>query len=283
MKNARDSFILNNGNKIPCVGYGTWRTPDGELCVESTLRALELGYRHIDTAAYYKNEQSVGEAIKRSAVAREEIFVTSKLWNTEHAYDKAIAALDASLRALSLDYLDLYLIHWPRPACIREEWEQANAQTWRALEDAQKAGKIKNIGVSNFMPKHLDALLRTARVVPAVNQIEYHIGQTTPETVNYCRQKGILVEAWAPLNRGLALDNGKIAEIAANHGKSTAQIHLRYCLQNGVLPLPKSVTPERIKENSEIFDFELSGEEMAALDALPYLGGSGHDPDNIAF
>ena len=283
MKNVRTPIILNDGNSIPCVGYGTWRTPEGDLCVDSTMLALELGYRHIDTAAYYKNEQSVGEAIKKSGIAREEIFVTSKLWNTEHSYEKALTALDASLKALSLDYLDLYLIHWPRPACIREEWETANAETWRALEDAKRQGKIKSIGVSNFMPKHLEALLKTAEILPAVNQIEYHIGQTTPETVNYCRQKGILIEAWAPLNRGLALNNEKIAQIAEKHGKSTAQIHLRYCLQNGVLPLPKSVTPERIKENMEIFDFELSLDEMRELDALPYLGGSGHDPDNIAF
>ena len=283
MKSVLDKFILNNGNSIPCVGYGTWRTPDGELCVSSTVNAISLGYRHIDTAAYYKNENRVGEAVKKCGVAREELFVTSKLWNTEHSYEKACAALDASLSALSLDYLDLYLIHWPRPACIRDVWEEANAESWRALEDMQKAGKIKNIGVSNFMPKHLDALLKTANVIPAVNQIEYHIGQSNPETVNYCRQKGILVEAWAPLNRGLALNNEKIVQIAENHGKSTAQIHLRYCIQNGILPLPKSVTPERIKENMEIFDFALTDEEMRELDALPYLGGSGHDPDNIAF
>ncbi len=283
MKGPADKFILNNGNPIPCVGYGTWRTPDGDACVDATLCALSAGYRHIDTAAYYKNEPSVGEAIKQSGISREEIFVTSKLWNTEHSYERAVAALDASLCRLGLDYLDLYLIHWPRPACVRDTWEDANAETWRALEDMQKAGKIKNIGVSNFMPKHLDALLADATVTPAVNQIEYHIGQTTPETVNYCRQKGILVEAWAPLNRGLALENEQIASIAKAHGRSTAQIHLRYCLQNGILPLPKSVTPERIKENLDIFDFALTDDEMAALNALPYLGGSGHDPDNIAF
>ena len=283
MKGPQDNFILNNGNTIPCIGYGTWRTPDGDLCVESTLCAISAGYRHIDTAAYYKNEPSVGEAIKKSSLSRDEIFVTSKLWNTEHSYEKAIQALDGSLSRLGLDYLDLYLIHWPRPACVRDSWEEANAQTWRAFEDMQKAGKIKNIGVSNFMPKHLDALLSSASITPAVNQIEYHIGQITPETVNYCSQKGILIEAWAPLNRGLALENAQIAKIAAAHGKSTAQIHLRYCVQNGILPLPKSVTPERIRENLEIFDFALTDEEMATLDALPYLGGSGHDPDNIAF
>ncbi len=283
MKNIRDTFTLNNGNKIPCVGYGTWRTPDGDLCVSSTLTALREGYRHIDTAAYYKNENSVGIAIKKSDIPREEIFVTSKLWNTEHSYEKAIAALDASLLKVGLDYLDLYLIHWPRPISIRDNWEEANADTWRAFEDMQKAGKIKNIGVSNFMPKHLDSLLASANVVPAVNQIEYHIGQTTPETVNYCSQKGILIEAWAPLNRGLALENEEIAKIAKAHGKSTAQIHLRFCLQNGILPLPKSVTPERIKENADIFTFSLSDGEMKTLASLPYLGGSGHNPDNIAF
>ena len=283
MKNVRDTFTLNNKNEIPCVGYGTWRTPDGDACVSATLCALREGYRHIDTAAYYKNERSVGIAIKESKIPREEIFVTSKLWNTEHSYEKAIAALDASLVNLGLDYLDLYLVHWPRPISVRDCWEEANAQTWRAFEDMQKAGKIKNIGVSNFMPKHLDALLSTAKIIPAVNQIEYHIGQITPETVNYCRQKGILIEAWAPLNRGLALENEEIAKIAAAHKKSTAQIHLRYCLQNGVLPLPKSVTPERIKENADIFSFSLSDEEMKTLDLLPYLGGSGHNPDDIAF
>ena len=151
------------------------------------------------------------------------------------------------------------------------------------MEEMQKAGKIKNIGVSNFMPKHLNSLLSYASITPAVNQIEYHIGQSNPETVNYCRQKGILIEAWAPLNRGLALENETIAEVAKSHSKSTAQIHLRYCIQNGILPLPKSVTPERIAENMDIFDFSLTDEEIKTLYSLPYLGGSGHNPDNIAF
>lgn len=283
MKDLHFSYTLSDGGQIPCLGYGTWRTPDGDVCVRATLDALRAGYRHIDTAAYYKNERSVGEAVARSGICRDEIFLTSKLWNTEHSEKKAYAALDASLISLGVDYLDLYLIHWPRPACIKDCWEEANAETWYALEMMQKAGKIKHIGVSNFLPHHTDALLKSAKVIPAVNQIEYHIGQVDTENVNYCKQKGILVEAWAPLNRGLALNEPTIVEIAKNHGKSTAQIHLRYCVQNGILPLPKSVTPERIRENTCIFDFELSPDEMAALDSLPYLGGSGHDPDNIAF
>ena len=283
MKNQKDTFILNDGNKIPCVGYGTWRTPDGEDCVRATEYAISAGYRHIDTAFFYKNEKSVGRAIKNCGVEREELFVTSKLWNTEHTYERTKRALDESLFNLGLDYLDLYLIHWPVPKDFRDCWENANAESWRAMEDALRAGKIKSIGVSNFLPHHLEALLKTAEICPAVNQVECHIGKYPTQTVNYCRQKDILIEAWAPLNRGKALENCDIVRLGEKYGKTSAQIHLRWCLQNKILPLPKSVTPERICENIDIFDFEISREDMDFLDRVEINEGSGLDPDSIDF
>ena len=283
MKNQKDTFLLNNGNRIPCVGYGTWLMPEGEEGVEAIISAVKTGYRHIDTAFFYKNEKTVGEAIRRCGLDRGEIFVTTKLWNTEHTYEKAKRAIDESLMNLGLDYLDLYLIHWPIPKDFRDCWQETNAETWRAMEEAVSEGKLKSIGVSNFRPHHLEPLLKSAKICPAVNQVECHIGTYPTETVNYCRQKGILIEAWAPLNRGQALKNEHIVRIGEKYGKTSAQIHLRWCLQNGILPLPKSMTPSRIAENIDIFDFEISQEDMEFLDGMTGLGDADRDPDNLHF
>lgn len=277
-----ENMKLNNGYMIPEIGYGTWQSPDNEVTVNGVKAAIACGYRHIDTAAAYKNEESVGEGIKESGAARKDLFVTSKVWNTQRGYEKTIAAFEKTLSDLDLDYLDLYLIHWPASKKDYENWEEINLETWRAMTDLYKAGKIKAIGVSNFKPHHLEALMKT-EVKPMVNQIEFHPGFMQEETVKYCRGNGILVEAWSPLGTGRMLTNPDLQEIASHYGKSVAQICIRWCIQHDVLPLPKSVTPSRIEENSNVFDFEINVEDMQRIDALENFGGSGLDPDEVDF
>lgn len=282
MKTLQDSFVLNNGVKIPCVGFGTWQPPDGETAVAAVREALGVGYRHIDTAAAYGNEVSVGEGIRASGLARSEVFVTSKLWNTERGYDKTMAAFEKTVSDLGLDYLDLYLIHWPAAANQFENWQDINLSTWKAMTELYKAGRIRAIGVSNFLPHHLQALMES-EVQPMVNQIEFHPGQMQKETLQYCKEHGILVEAWSPLGTGRMLNNETLKTIAGKYKKSVAQLCIRWCLQNGVLPLPKSVTPSRIKENAAVFDFEITAEDMSAINSMAYCGGSGLHPDKIDF
>ena len=273
---------LLNGYEIPILGYGTWRTPDGEVAVNSVAEALRVGYRHIDTAARYENEVSVGEGIRQSGVDRNEIFVTSKLWNTERGYDKAMRAFEKTMSDLGLEYLDLYLLHWPAVKKQFDNWEEINLSSWKALTELYKAGRIKAIGVSNFYEHHLKALMET-EIQPMVNQIEFHPGFMQRDTVEYCEKNGILIEAWAPLARGSVFENETIASIAKKHNKSAAQICIRWCLEHNTVPLPKSVTPERIHQNTDVFDFKLSDEEIAAIDALPFIGGSAHNSDEIDF
>ncbi len=282
MKTLQDSFILKNGVKIPCVGFGTWQTPDGETAVMAVSEAIKTGYRHIDTAACYGNEVGVGRGIKVSGIEREKLFVTSKVWNTERGYEKTIAAFEKTLSDLGLDYLDLYLIHWPASSSQYDNWEEINVGTWRAMTELYKAGRIKAIGVSNFLPHHLEALMKT-EVPPMVNQIEFHPGQMQTETVQYCRENDILVEAWSPLGTGRMLNNETLKSIADKYEKSVAQLCIRWCLQNNILPLPKSVTPARIKENTAVFDFAITEKDMDTINAMAYCGGSGLHPDQVDF
>lgn len=282
MKSLKDTFLLSGGGTIPCVGFGTWQTPDGDVAINSVKTALEAGYRHIDTAAVYRNEVSVGEGIIASGVNRRDIFVTSKVWNKFRGYDTTLAAFERTLTDLKLDYLDLYLIHWPANAKQFENWNEINLDTWRAMIRLYKEGLIKNIGVSNFLPHHLRPLMET-EVTPMVNQIEFHPGFMQNETLEYCKKNNILVEAWSPLGCGRMLDNVTLIEIAAKYGKSVAQLCIRWCLQNGTLPLPKSVTPSRILENTNVFDFDISDEDMARINAMEYCGGSGNNPDTVDF
>jgi diketogulonate reductase-like aldo/keto reductase len=279
-----NEYTLSNGVKIPVVGFGTWQTPSGAIAVQSVLTALEYGYRHIDCAAIYRNEKSIGEALKETSIPRDEIFITSKVWNTNRGYEKTILAFEKTLADLQLDYLDLYLVHWPANAKqYKDSWQQLNAETWRALENLYKSGRIKAIGVSNFLPHHLEPLLGDCQIMPMVDQIEFHPGYMQQETVDYCKQKNIIVEAWAPLGRGRLLENETLKSIATKYNKSAAQVCIKWCLQHGTLPLPKSVTPQRIKENLDIFDFKIEEQDMQEINDLPYLGGSGEHPDKIDF
>ncbi len=270
------SYTLNNGVSIPVLGFGTWKAENGEVAYQAVLEALKAGYRHIDTAAIYKNEESVGRAIRDSGIPRQEIFVTTKLWNTIHSYDETRHAFEESMEKLGLDYLDLYLIHWPNPKPLREndEWKTRNAEVWRAMEDLYKEGKIRAIGVSNFLPHHLDALLETVRVIPAVNQVRLAPGVYQEEVVDYCREKGILLEAWGPFGQGELFDKTEVQQIAAKHGKSVAQIALAWSLAEGFLPLPKSVTASRIQSNLDCFGIELSKDEREVLKTISVTSGA---------
>ena len=280
MNKLTDTFVLSNGVKVPCVGYGTYLTPDGEIAKNSVIRALDAGYRHIDTAFAYGNESAVGAGIKESGVKRDDIFVTTKHWVTMRGYEKATEAIDISLKNLGLDYLDLYLIHWPCVEKVSPEWKEINASTWRAFEEAYKNGKIRAIGVSNFQKKHYDALAERCEIKPMVNQIEFHPGYTQMETVEYSKEMGMLVQSFSPLGCGAVLDNATLASVAEKYNKTVAQICLRFVLQSGLNVLTKSVTPERIIENTQIFDFELSAEDMALISAMPETGFTGWLPEN---
>lgn len=277
------TYSLTNGVKIPVVGFGTWQTPDGDVAVESVKAALAAGYRHIDTAQGYKNEESVGKAIKESGVPREEIFLTTKLWNSNHSYELVMKSFQESLDKLGTDYLDLFLIHWPNPEAFRDNWQAANAETWRAMEELYTAGKIRAIGVSNFRPHHLEELKKTANIFPMVNQIFLAPGELQPEVVKYGEDHDMILEAYSPLGTGKIFTVPEMQALAEKHGKSIAQIALRWSLQHGFLPLPKSVHAERIEENAEIFDFELSEEDMQTIDALDGVVGKAKDPDTATF
>ena len=274
---------LPNGVQIPGLGFGTWQSAAGDITVSSVRQAIRAGYRNIDTAAAYHNEKSVGEGIRQAmaetGVRREELFVSTKLWNDHRGYDPAMRAFETSVRELGLDYLDLYLIHWPAVRRWHADWRQINASTWRAFETLYRGGQIRAIGVSNFLTSHLQALLEDGGIAPMVDQIEYHPGFGQTESAEFCRRRGIAVEAWSPLGTGAVLKNGVLAGIAKRHGKSAAQICLRWLLQKGIIPLPKSVQEEHIRENARIFDFRLSGAEMRSIDEIPYCGGMRFDPD----
>lgn len=279
----QETYTLKNGVEIPVVGFGTWQTPDGEVAENSVTWALEAGYRHIDTAAAYKNEESVGRAIAKSGIPREEIFVTTKLWNDSHSYEKAQEAIDTSLEKLGLDYLDLYLIHWPNPVAFRDNWKEANEGAWKAMEEAVEAGKIRAIGVSNFHPHHLEALAETAKIEPTVNQIYLNPSDMQEEIVEYNKAHGIISEAYSPLGTGKIFEVDELKELATKYNKSIAQLVLRWSLQHGFLPLPKTVTESRVTENADIFDFTIEEEDMKRIDGLKGRAGEAKNPDEVGF
>jgi methylglyoxal/glyoxal reductase len=274
-KSLQDTTKLHNGVEMPWFGLGVFKVQEGSEVIDSVKAAIKNGYKSIDTAAIYGNEEGVGQAIKESGAPREELFITTKVWNSEQGYDSALAAFDESLSKLGLDYVDLYLIHWP----VKGKYKD----TWRALEKLYKDGRVRAIGVSNFHVHHLEDLLETAEIVPMVNQVEYHPHLAQLELREFCKQKGIQLEAWSPLKQGQLLDEPVITEIAEKHKKSPAQIILRWDLQNEVVTIPKSIKEHRIIENADIFDFELSSEDMEKIDALNKNERVGADPDNFNF
>ncbi|MDR0399555.1 MAG: aldo/keto reductase [Treponema sp.] len=278
-----DGLALSNGVKIPCIGFGTWRAQEGEEAVSAVKAALKAGYRHIDTAAVYGNEDSVGRALKESGIPRKEIFLTTKLANSEHGYDLTMRAYEGSAKKLGTDYFDLYLIHWPNPAKFRANWREANAGTWKAFEELYKAGKLRAIGISNFHQRHIEPLLESAAVVPQVNQIRLCPGCTQEAAAAYCRSKNIVLEAYSPLGVGKIFEAPEMRVFAEKYGRSVAQICIRWSLQRGYIPLPKSVNPERIEENARVFDFELSAEDVEKIAGLTGIAGLDQDPDTIAF
>ena len=276
------SYTLSNGVQIPCIGYGTWQMPNGSETTEAILHAIEVGYRHIDTAAAYGNEESVGLAVRQSGIDRRDIFLTSKLANPDHGYDATRDAFQRTLDRLHTDYLDLYLIHWPNPLSARQNWQEANAGSWRAMEEFYEAGQIRAIGVSNFLPHHLEALYKHAHIMPMVDQLSLSPGQTQAEVCAYCRAHGMLLEAYSPLGTGRVLQTPQMQAYAERYGRTIAQVCVRWSLQMGFLPLPKTMDLEHMRQNLNVFDFSLSERDVDALTTLD-CGGILRDPDTIAF
>ena len=283
MFSQKDTHKLANGVEIPCLGFGTWQTPDGDTAIQAVRSAIDAGYTHIDTAQVYGNEASVGKAIRQSGVPRKDLFITTKLWNTNHSYDLTRKSFEESMNKLGLDYLDLFLIHWPNPIAFRDHWQEANAESWKAMEELVDAGRIRAIGVSNFLPHHIKALCETARIAPQVNQIRLCPGDTQEETVSYCRDQQMLIEAYSPLGTGRIFAVPEMQELAKKYDRSIAQICIRWSLQRGYLPLPKSVTPSRIQENLRVFDFSLTEEDMKQISDLKGCVGYAKNPDETSF
>ncbi len=274
-RSLADTTTLNNGVKMPWLGLGVWRVEEGSQVEQSVAAAIANGYRSIDTAAVYGNEAGVGKAVRESGVKRDELFITTKVWNADQGFDSTLRAHEASLEKLGLDYVDLYLVHWPVKGKYRE--------TWKALVKLYEEKRVRAIGVSNHHIHHLDDIINDTGIVPAVNQVEYHPLLSQVELRSYCKTKGIQLEAWSPLMQGNNLDHPTLKEIATKHGKSTAQVVLRWDLQHGVVTIPKSTKEARIRENANVFDFELSAEDMGKIDAMNENRRFGADPDNFNF
>ncbi len=282
MDSIQDCYVLSNGIKIPCVGFGTWKLPNDQSTVDIIKEAIDCGYRHIDTAFAYQNEHSVGKAVRECGLKRSEFFITSKLDNPDHGYDNTMKEFDMTMTNLGIDYLDLYLIHWPIPLSYRDCWKEMNEGTWKAFEELYQEGKIKAIGISNFLEHHIDALLETANIAPMVNQLELHPQYPQRDAVNYCKEKRIILEAWSPLIKG-QMDHPILKELAQQYHKTPAQILLRWSIQHGFLPLPKTSSRERMQENADIFDFELTPDDIEAMKALEMYGLTGAHPDSAPF
>ncbi len=271
----KGTFELHNGVKMPYFGLGVYLSEDGQEVINAVKWAIEAGYRHIDTASTYNNEEGVGEGLKQSGIKREDVFVVSKVWNSDQGFESTLKAFNNSLKRLNLDYLDLYLIHWPVEGKYKE--------TWRALEHLYREKKIRAIGVSNFMKHHLEDLLKSAEIVPMVNQMEFHPYLVQQDLIDYCNVHQIQYEAWSPMMQGRIFNLESIKKIGVKYGKSPAQVVLRWDLQKGVITIPKSAKKERIIDNASLFDFELSNEDMAYLDSLEKGQRFGPDPDTFDF
>lgn len=269
-----DGPTLNDGVKMPWLGLGVWKTREGEEVIQSVKSAIAAGYRSIDTAAVYGNEEGVGQAIRESGVSRDELFITTKVWNEDQGYEKTLQAFETSRKKLGLDFIDLYLVHWPG--------KDKYLDTWKALIHLQREGLVRSIGVSNFQIRHLQHIMEDTGVVPVVNQVELHPLLSQKELLGYARENHIVLEAWSPLMQG-NLDQPVLAQIAEKYGKTTAQVILRWDIQNGIIVIPKSIKDHRIRENAGIFDFELSAADMAAIDSLNQNKRFGSNPDEFLF
>lgn len=272
------SFTLNTGRTVPAIGYGTYKSV-GDDSSRIFLEAIRQGYRYLDTASFYENEAEIGRAAKESGVARSKLFLASKVWKTEMGYDETMRAAERSLNRLGTDYLDLYLIHWPRPDFENPDWKALNRETWRAMERLYEEGVVHAIGVSNFLPHHIENLAVSGNVAPAVNQIEFHPGYPQLETVSYCHEHNILPQAWSPLGRTRVLRDPLIETLSENYGKTPAQICLCYALMHGVMPLPKASSADRMRENFDAASFSMEPEDVAVLDGMETTGWSGLHPD----
>ncbi|ENK1244510.1 aldo/keto reductase [Clostridium botulinum] len=272
MQDIKSYTVLSNGVKMPWLGFGTYKVEDGNTVISSVKEALKIGYSHIDTASYYGNEEGVGTAIKENGVPREDIFLVSKVWNSDQGYDKTLKSFQDSIKKLGTDYLDLFLIHWPQPL---------SKETWKALEKLYKEGSVKAIGVSNFLVDHLKWLLEDAEIKPMVNQVEFHPRLIQKDLIEFCRKNSIQLEAWSPLMRGKVFQIELLQDLAKKYDKTISQIVLRWDLQMGVVTIPKSVTPSRIKENADIFDFEISKEDMDRIQQLDKGLRAGSNPNKV--
>ena len=277
---------LRNGIEIPDIGFGTWNIPYGEDCEKAVFEAIKAGYRHIDTAGAYGNERSVGLGVKAALregliEKRSDIFITSKIWNTNRSYNKAFRGFDKSMRNLDLDYIDLYLIHWPANKVRYKNPSEVNAVAWQALEELYTEGRVKAIGVSNFLPHHIEELKKSAKVLPMVNQIELHVGYMQEEVVEYNKKNGIITEGYSPLGTGALLDNEILCEMAKKYQTTASAICISFLRKRGIIPLPKTTSPDRMSENLGLI--RIDEEDMEILNKLPYIGGHAHNPDEVDF
>ncbi|MBK5898205.1 aldo/keto reductase [Catonella massiliensis] len=279
-------MILRNGIDIPDIGFGTWNIPYGEVCERAVFEAIRAGYRHIDTAGAYGNERSVGLGVKAAIREgfikdRSDVFITSKLWNTNRSYNKAFRGFDKSMRNLDLDYIDLYLIHWPANKMKYKNPDEVNATTWEALEELYTEGRVRAIGVSNFLPHHIEELKKSAKVLPMVNQIELHVGYMQEDVVEYNNNNGIVTEGYSPLGTGALLDNELLWEMAKKYQTSASNICISFLRKRGIIPLPKTTSPDRMSGNLRLIRIE--DEDMDILYNFPYIGGHAHNPDEVDF
>ena len=279
-------MILRNGIEIPDIGFGTWNLPYGEVCEGAVFEAIRAGYRHIDTAGAYGNEKSVGLGVKAAIREglikdRSDIFITSKLWNTNRSYNKAFRGFDKSMRNLDLDYIDLYLIHWPANKVRYKNPSEVNAVIWQALEELYKEGRAKSIGVSNFLPHHIEELKKSAKVLPMVNQIELHVGYMQEDVVEYNKKNGIITEGYSPLGTGALLENEILCEMAKKYQTTASAICISFLRKRGIIPLPKTTSPDRMSENLRLI--RIDEEDMEILNKLPFIGGHAHNPDEVDF
>lgn len=280
MKSINDCFTLHNGLQIPCIGFGTYKGNDPSCNGKEMIKlAIKAGYRYFDTASLYGTEEDLGQAILESGIKREEFFIVSKLWIDEMGYDNAKKAFKASLRRLQMDYLDLYLIHWPRQVETDNDWKTLDIETWKALEDFVDEGKVKGIGLSNFLPHHIENLIEHCRILPVVDQLEIHPGYSQEAAIAYCQAHDIQVQAWSPLGRSTILQDPYFLQLAEKYQVSVARICLRFLLQKGIIPLPKASSLERMIDNQNIFSFEITKEDMSMIETMPQTAWLGEHPD----